>query len=84
MRPGVKREIDSRPKQRLITDFGPQAQEFLTRYMDMRNGVDTTFGIRHDNDVWFIGNKQILHFKKKNVQPCRHDYVIVKIYRHNT
>ena len=25
----------------------------------MRNGVDTTFGTRHHNDVWFIGNKHI-------------------------
>ena len=22
--------------------------------------------------------------KKKNLQPCRHDYIIVNIYRHNT
>ena len=32
--------------------------------MDMRNGVDTTLGIRHHNDVWFIGNK---HIKLDNI-----------------
>ena len=32
MRPGVKREIDSRPKQRLMIDFGPQSQELVYGY----------------------------------------------------
>ena len=58
---GVKRDIHSQPRSKQRRVYGPLTDSFLQKYMDpnRRNQVDTTFGIRYEDDVWMIGNKQI-------------------------
>ena len=68
VRTGDKRRIKSEPehqpeKREAIDKFGPLSQEFLSNYMDeekRKRKIDTSFGIRYENDVWKIGNKRVL------------------------
>ena len=57
---GVKRDIDSQPRSKQRRVYGPLTDSFLQKYMDPKKSqIDTTFGIRYENGVWMIGNKQI-------------------------
>ena len=57
----VKTE-EERPKigaKRKRVTFGPQTELFIQSYLDDHNGVDRTFGIRHENGIWVMGDKPV-------------------------
>ena len=68
VRAGDKRRMKSEPehqpeKREALDKFGPLSQEFLSNYMDeekRKRMIDTSFGIRYENDEWKIGNKRVL------------------------
>jgi hypothetical protein len=55
---GMKRDIDSQPRSKQRRVRGPLTESFYQRYLDPKNHIDTTFGIRYENGVWMIGNKR--------------------------
>ena len=59
-RVGIKRDSDGSPRSSERKAYGPFTDNFLQKYMDPKKyQIDTTFGIRYENGVWMIGNKQI-------------------------
>lgn len=40
-------------------DFGLLAAEYLGQYLSKNNSTDTTYGIRRDNNKFYIGNQEI-------------------------
>ena len=43
-----------------VTRFGPIATDYLNKYLNQEEDVDTTFGIKSDNEgKWKFGNKEV-------------------------
>ena len=56
----IRQNIALEWKKRIKNEVhGPLAEEFLQKYMDLRKGSDTTFGIRYESGIPMIGNKEI-------------------------
>ena len=65
LKAGIKRraeETQAQSAKREVNQFGPLGQDFLSAYMDAERRkaeLDTTFGIRYENDIWKIGDRRV-------------------------